>query len=248
MLGKKVRLKQLFPEGKIFIVPMDHSVSKGPISGLNNYKETIKILIGTKVNCVVLHKGILKRVLEYDQLCGFPYILHLSASIEYYGKINEKVLVADVDEAIKLGALGISIHINLYDGDTSNMLKDFGKVSKLCDYWGMPLLAMMYPVNKEGRIDEKRIIHAARLAEELGADIVKISCVREEILRDLVDKISIPVVVSGGNFDNNLENVLHQIEIAMKIGVRGVAIGRNVFQQSDIRGTVNRISDIIMNS
>lgn len=248
MLGKKVRMKQLFPEGKMFIVPMDHSVSKGPINGLENYIETIKILIGTKVNCVVLHKGTLKQVLQYDQLCGFPYILHLSASIEYYNKINEKVLVADVDEAIKFGALGVSIHINLYDGDVSNMLKDLGIVSKVCDYWGMPLLVMMYPIDKEGRSDKKRVIHAARLAEELGADIVKVPCVGEEILEELVKRVSIPIVVSGGNYDSNLENFLDRIETAMKTGISGVAIGRNVFQQSDIMETARQISTIIMNT
>ena len=248
MLGKNVRMKQMFPEGKMFIVPMDHSVSKGPLNGLDNYIETIRTLVETKVNCIILHKGILKRVLQYDQLCGFPYILHLSASIEYDNKLNEKVLVADVDEAIKLGALGVSIHINLYDGDVSNMLKDLGRVSKVCDYWGMPLLAMMYPVDKEGRTDKGRIIHAARLAEELGADIVKISYGGEEILKELVKKVSIPIVVSGGIYDNNLTNILNQIQTAMKIGVNGVAIGRNIFQQADIRGTVNQISDIVMRS
>ena len=157
-------------------------------------------------------------------------------------------MVADVDEAIKFGALGVSIHINLYDGDVSNMLKDLGKVSKVCDYWGMPLLVMMYPIDKEGRSDKKRVIHAARLAEELGADIVKVPCVGEEILEELVKRVSIPIVVSGGNYDSNLENFLDRIETAMKTGISGVAIGRNVFQQSDIMETARQISTIIMNT
>ncbi|MOA30367.1 2-amino-4,5-dihydroxy-6-one-heptanoic acid-7-phosphate synthase [compost metagenome] len=71
--------------------------------------------------------------------------MHLSASISFSPCRMEKVLVGTVEEAVQLGADGVSIHVNIGCDEDRSMLQDAGKVSRACMEWGMPLLMMVYP-------------------------------------------------------------------------------------------------------
>lgn len=245
MLGKKIRLAQMFKRDRMFIVPMDHSVTHGPIEGLRNYMETIRLIKDAGVDSIVLHKGLLKQIAENRDLAGFPYIMHLSASIGWDKHPEKKVLVADVEEAIQLGAMGVSVHINLNNDFSSNMIFDLGCVSRKCEQWGMPLLAMMYVSFDSAPNDYAHIIHAARLAEELGADIIKIPFPGEKYLDTLFSSVTIPTLISGGHLNENFDEVMLQIKCCMKAGFKGVAIGRNVFQYNDINDAVRKISNLV---
>jgi len=57
---------------------------------------------------------------------------------------NHKVLVNTVQQALKMGADGVSVHINIGADDEAKMLGDLGAVAVECMEWGVPLLAMMY--------------------------------------------------------------------------------------------------------
>ena len=56
-----------------------------------------------------------------------------------------KVIVNTVTNALKMGADGVSVHINIGADNEARMLEDLGMVAVECMEWGMPLLAMMYP-------------------------------------------------------------------------------------------------------
>jgi len=56
-------------------------------------------------------------------------IIHLSASTALGPDPNNKVLVATVEEALKIGADGVSIHVNVGAEDESHMLATLGEVS-----------------------------------------------------------------------------------------------------------------------
>ena len=85
-------------------------------------------------------------------------------------------MVCTVEEAIKLGADAVSVHVNLGAEDEGAMLKDLGSVAKEAMDWGMPLLAMMYVRGPKvkNQYDVSVVKHAARVGAELGADIVKV--------------------------------------------------------------------------
>lgn len=239
MYGKQVRMAQLFKKKNMFIVPLDHAVTYGPIKGLQNCTKTIEALKNTGIDTFILHKGILRKVIKMESLQGIPLIMHLSGSIYSGVEATNKILVAQVEEAIKMGALGVSIQVNLNNQYTSKMLGDFSNVSKACDEWGIPLLAMMYSKG------DTSIIHAARVAEELGADIVKVSCPNKDGLESLLTSISIPVVVSGGEYSENAEKFLTSIDSVISMGISGVAIGRNIFQRSNAPDFAKKIDKIV---
>ncbi|HHC24768.1 MAG TPA: fructose-bisphosphate aldolase, partial [Desulfobacterales bacterium] len=145
-IGKAVRTERIINRntGKTVIVPMDHGASVGPIEGLIDMSRAVDMVAEGGANAVLGHIG-LPRYGHRRRGRDVGLILHLSASTMLSPKPNKKVLVNTVENALKMGADGVSIHINIGDDHEAEMLQDFGKIAVECSYWGMPLLAMMYP-------------------------------------------------------------------------------------------------------
>ena len=96
----------------------------------------------------------------------------------------------------------------------------------------MPLLAMMYTRGKKFRseTDPEGIRHAARIAAELGADIVKVNYTGSpKTFAKVVAGCPIPVVIAGGDKIGDEKQVFRMIREALDAGGRGVAVGRNAF-------------------
>jgi class I fructose-bisphosphate aldolase len=226
---------------------MDHGISVGPIDGLVDMKETIQKVASGGANAILEHKGLVAEGHRGEGI-DIGLILHLSASTSLSPYPNAKTLVCSVEEAIKLGADGVSIHVNLGDGGEKEMLHDFGKVSYEARTWGMPLLAMIYPRGEriEDEYDVKVIKHAARVGSEMGADIVKVSYTGSaETFKEVVAGCSVPVVIAGGpKMDSDME-ILEMVKGAIDAGGAGVSIGRNVFQHKHPDRIVRAISGIV---
>ena len=175
-IGKGIRLERILDRKtrRTIIVPMDHGVSVGPIKGLVDMSKTINRVAEGGANAVLLHKGAIKTGHRgYGQDVGL--IMHLSASTAFAPDPDNKVLVTTVEEALKLGADAVSVHINIGADEEAEMLKKLGSISRDCSEWGMPLLAMMYPrgdkIKSEHDVDVVKL--SARVGAELGADIVR---------------------------------------------------------------------------
>ena len=233
MRGKEIRLERILDRntGKTIIVPMDHGVTNGPIEGLIDMERTVNLVAEGGANAVVGHMGL---ALHGHRRKGHDVglILHLSASTSIGPDPNEKVLVNTVQNALKMGADGVSMHVNIGAESEARMLQDLGCVSVECIEWGMPLLAMMYPRGKKIQ-DEHDVDHvklAARVAAELGADIVKTVYTGDvETFREVTEGCPVPVVVAGGSKTDD-RATLELIEGAMQAGAAGISIGRNAFQ------------------
>jgi predicted phospho-2-dehydro-3-deoxyheptonate aldolase len=249
ILGKHIRLERIINRntGKTVIVPMDHGISVGPIDGLLDMKKIIQKVADGGANAIVEHKGL---VGEGHRAGGadIGLILHLSASTSLSPYPNAKTLVCSVEEAIKLGADGVSIHVNLGNGGEKEMLNDFGRVSYEARTWGMPLLAMIYPRGEKikDEYDVKAIKHAARVGCEMGADIVKVSYTGSvETFKEVVAGCLVPVVIAGGPKMDSDKDILEMVKGAIDAGGGGVSIGRNVFQHKHPDRMVSAISGIV---
>jgi len=248
-VGKKIRLNNIInPEtGKTIIVPMDHGVSSGPIEGLTNIKKAVERVAEGGANAVVIHKGNV-RLAFGDGRKNIGLIVHISASTDWSPRKNDKVLVGAVEEALKLGADMVSIHVNMGAEDERGMLRDFGMVSRACEEWQIPLLAMIYGRGPkiENQYDPKVVAHCARLGAELGADIVKVPYTGDpETFAKVVEGAGIPVVIAGGPKMKSKEDVLRMVEGAIKAGGAGLSIGRNVFQAEDPAKMVRAMAAIV---
>ena len=249
IIGKRIRMERIVNRntGNTVIVPMDHGISSGPIDGLKDMKTAIQKVSEGGANAIVEHKGL---VGEWHRGEGkdIGLIIHLSASTSLSPYPNVKTLVCSVEEAIKLGADAVSIHVNLGNGQEKEMLKDFGKVSYEARMWGMPLLAMIYPRGEKikDEYDVDAIKHAARVGDEMGADIVKVSYTGSlETFKEVITGCSVPVVIAGGPKMDSDREILEMVKGAIEAGGAGVSIGRNVFQHKDPTRMVRAISAIV---
>jgi len=233
MRGKEIRLERIMKRdtGATVIVPMDHGVTSGPIPGLIDLDRSVELIARGGANAVIGHMGLAL----HGHRKGGPdigLILHLSASTDLGPDPNDKVIVNTVQNALKMGADGVSVHINIGAESEARMLSDLGRIATDCIEWGMPLLAMMYPRGKKINSDNitESIKIAARVASELGADIVKTVYTGDpDSFREVTEGCHVPVVIAGGSKTDDL-STMRIIEGAMEGGAAGVSIGRNAFQ------------------
>ena len=136
MIGKKIRLERIIDRNsrKTVIIPMDHGVTVGPIEGLADMRTTISKVVAGGANAILMHKGIV-RVGHRGAGRDVGLIVHLSAGTAISPDPNAKVPVCSVEEAIKLGADAVSVHINLGAETDKYMLLQLGRVSEKCLEW-----------------------------------------------------------------------------------------------------------------
>lgn len=249
MKGKEVRLERIVDRNtrRTVIVPMDHGLTAGPIPGLVDVSDAANLVAEGGANAAIVHRGAaLFGHRGYGKDLGL--IVHLSASTNLAPDANRKVLVATVEDAIRIGADGVSIHVNLGAEDEADMLRDFGRVSSACQDWGMPLIAMMYTRGPkiQSQYSVKYVKHAARVAAEMGADIVKVPFTGSvDTFREVVLGTAIPVVIAGGEKMGSDMKVLEMVDESIQAGGKGVSIGRNVFQHRSPTKMVRAISAVV---
>jgi predicted phospho-2-dehydro-3-deoxyheptonate aldolase len=249
MIGKKIRLQRILNRntGKTIIVPLDHGVTVGPIPGLIDMADTVNKVADGGANAILMHKGLVETG-HRSSGKDIGLIVHLSASTVLAPDSNAKTLVCTVEEAVRLGADAVSIHVNIGANTESDMLNKMGMVSKGCRDWGMPLLAMMYTrgAKIKNEYDVSVVKHAARVGAELGADIVKVNYTGSpETFREVVEGCPVPVVIAGGEKMETDEEILEMVLGSINAGGAGVSIGRNVFQHDNPETIVKKISEIV---
>src|SRR6266545_7783562 len=91
-IGKEIRIRRVLVGGKALIVAMDHGVSSGPVSGLEDIRKAVANVAKGGATAVVLHKGAVRFAKDYfDEKLAL--ILHLSASTSLSARADRKVLV-----------------------------------------------------------------------------------------------------------------------------------------------------------
>lgn len=248
-IGKRIRMERIIDREskRSVIVPMDHGVTLGPVRGLEDMRKAVNAVAEGGANAVLLHKGIVFAGHRgYGKDIGL--ILHISASTNLGPDPLNKVLVASVEEGIKLGADAISIHVNVGAENEPEMLQALGAVAMECEEWGMPLLAMMYPRGPKVKSehDAEMVKHAARVGAELGADVIKTNYTGDpDSFKEVVRSCPVPVIIAGGPKADTDEEVLQMVEGAIEAGASGVSIGRNIFQHDDPTKMTQAISKIV---
>ncbi|MDX3572538.1 bagremycin/ferroverdin biosynthesis DhnA-type aldolase BagB/FevI [Streptomyces sp. ID05-47C] len=247
--GRRLRLRRLFRNDseRLLIVPLDHSVSQGPITGGEGLDALVGRLATNRVDAIVLHKGSLRHV-DPVWFSSTSLIVHLSASTVHAPDPDAKYLVAGVEESLRLGADAVSVHVNVGSDNEQQQISDLAAVADACDRWNVPLLAMMYP--RGPRIsdphDPALVAHAVTLAADLGADLVKAPYVGSvTAMREITSRSPVPVITVGGPRNKDEGQVLADVSEALSAGVVGVAMGRNIFEAPDPGVMAAKLADLI---
>lgn len=245
MYGKQLRLARIFPSGRrLFSVPLDHSVSMGPIDGLEDLPLLVAELQRAGVDLVIVTKGAVRGlppVLAPSTLLG----IHVSASTSLNPDANRKVLAGTAEEAVSLGADLLSVQVNFGIPDEGDMLRDLGVAVDQCRSLGLPLLCMAY-VKKPGGGTPSELRHACRAAADLGADIVKTSYPGSlEEFQRLVRSTPVPLLLGGGNRLEEDRAFLDLVRETVSAGAAGICIGRNLFQRRPVETFARQVATIL---
>lgn len=243
--GLRMRLSRMMRNGKMLCIPMDHGISNGPIPGLEDPSIIIRECAPAGLTSVIINKGILKSL---DVVPPLGILVHFSSSTSRSLSPNRKVLTGSVEEAVRMGADGVSLHINIGGREEPEMLQDLGMVAERCQNWGMPLLAMMYPrgENVNNPHDPEIVSHAARIGAECGADIIKTVYTGDvDSFARIVKSTPVPVVVAGGPKTGSDAELLRMTEDVMAAGAAGVTYGRNIFAHRNPPAMTRALARII---
>ena len=247
-IGKEVRLSRLFNQksGHSVMVAMDHGAVIGPVKGIIDPAKTVSILAKEKPETFFMPLGIIKKVYKHFIENDIPFVAAID-SCTFMGPEPDYFIVSDtVEHALIYGATAVSAHIFVGPKKTSDMMKGLAKIARDCDKYGMPLLAIMYPEGFENNFDVKYVKWAARIAAELGADLVKTYYTgSKETYQEVIDSSPLPVLLSGGDKTNNPLDFLGVLKTCIDCGAKGVAVGRNVWQADNPAKILRAVENVV---
>ena len=125
--GFQIRMDRILRKGKMLCIPMDHGISNGPMEGLENPSEIIQKCEHHGLTSIIINKGIIKSL---PRSLRIGILVHYSASTSLSMSPNRKMLTGSVEEALRLGADGVSLHINVGGKEEPEMLEQLGKISE----------------------------------------------------------------------------------------------------------------------
>jgi class I fructose-bisphosphate aldolase len=158
--------------------------------------------------------------------------------------------ICSVDEAVSLGAKAVGYTVYLGSAHESIMLQELGDIVEEAHLMDLPVMAWMYPRGGKVKIDTAKeiIAYAARAGLEVGADAVKIKYSGDtESFRWAVKCAGkAKVFMSGGPKADTSKDFLKQAREVMDAGATGVAVGRNVWQDSDPLHMARALKSIVI--
>jgi class I fructose-bisphosphate aldolase len=162
-------------------------------------------------------------------------------------------LFASVEDAVRLGADAVGVTLYVGSPRQDEEIRQVGRVRAECERYGMPLVVWSYPRGraieaKGGKGTLYAIDYAARIAEELGADVVKLhepkECnercpdpyrrLREDLparLRRVVRSAGRCLVIFSGGLKESDATLLAKARTYMESGAAGLVFGRNMWQR-----------------
>jgi fructose-bisphosphate aldolase/2-amino-3,7-dideoxy-D-threo-hept-6-ulosonate synthase len=223
---------------------MDHGITMGAVPGLKDIETTIDAVTSGGADAVITQKGIAHRV--HPNVNGKGYLIHLNGSTEIGPDEADKRRTCTVEEAVRLGADGVSFHINVGSEYEPDQIADLAAVTEEATRLGMPVLAMAYA--RGPGVDEhdaENLGKAVRLAEELGADIVKTAYSGDaESFEHVVESTSRPVIIAGGSPSGDRAS-LENVKGAIEAGGAGVSMGRTIFQHEDPGAMAGAVAAVV---
>jgi class I fructose-bisphosphate aldolase len=223
--------------GRSVLLAYDQGLEHGPSTDFDerNVDPALVMEMAWKgsFNGVIFQKGVAERY--YDGKVPLIVKLNGRSSLPKGEPISRQV--CSVEYAASLGAKGVGYTIYLGSSFESEMFAEFGRIQEQAHARGMPAIAWVYPRGAAVPVDTAKEIvsYAARAALELGADAAKIKYTgdSQSFAWAVKSAGSMPVFMSGGPKAPDDATFLAQVEGAVRAGATGLAVGRNVWQNSD---------------
>jgi class I fructose-bisphosphate aldolase len=265
-LGKRTRLWRLLyrygpANGRLLFLPIDQGLEHGPVDFFPNPDSVdpffqLRLAKEGGYSGIVFHIGLAQKYLK-DFAGEVPLILKLNGKTNIPSdKYAFSPQTASVEDAVRLGADAVGYTLYVGSPAQGEDIRQFFEIREDCEKFGMPLIMWAYPRGeaieaKGGRDSLYAVDYAARVACELGADLVKLNLPEydEKKAKDLpkpynqmkftpqegLEKVvrsagRTLVLVSGGSKISD-EDLLDKVKASMEAGVTGLIFGRNMWQR-----------------
>ena len=264
--GKRARLHRILYQhglrnGTTLFLPYDQGLEHGPRDFFANEAATdpryiVRLAIEGGFNGIAIQIGLAEKF--YWEYAGeVPLILKLNGKTDIPDDAAAlSPINATVEEAVALGADAVGY--TLYVGSPAQAadFEQFRVVRAAAARLGMPLIVWAYPrgaaiAAKGGTDSFYAVDYAARVASELGADMIKVNFprpqkragVRPEYDAQFSDDEAIAAVVRSANRSLLLvsggeklgdEAMLTKARLTMDAGGTGLIFGRNVWQRTHL--------------
>jgi class I fructose-bisphosphate aldolase len=281
-LGKRVRLHRLMYEhgpgnGHLLILPIDQGLEHGPIDFFPNPPSAdpdfqFRLALEGGYSGIALHLGLAEKY-AHKYAGKVPIVLKINGKTRI-PKADEPIspMTGSVEDAVRIGADAIGY--TLYVGSPRQFadLNQFRQVKVDAERYGMPIIVWAYPrgedVDKKGGKDSLYAIdYAARVANEIGADIVKLNVpvddpkIRsqqpgpydklelsyEEMVHKVVKSAGKTLVIFSGGGRKSDDEVVHRAKACLEQGATGLIFGRNLWQRewNDALTMTKRLKDMM---
>jgi len=265
-VGKRARLHRLMYEhgpanGTLMILPIDQGLEHGPIDFFDNPDSLdtdwiYRLAVAGNFSGVALHIGLAEKY--HKAYAGrVPLVLKVNGKTNFPSDEDAfSPMTSSVEDAVRLGAdaVGYTLYVGSPAQDVD--IAQCNEVRRECERYGMPLIIWSYPrgaaVKAKGGQDSLYAIdYAARVACEVGCDIVKLNEPKwdaasaaalpkpyntleftdVEGLRRVVRSAGRTLVLVSGGSKMGDDATLHKAQIAMEAGCVGLIFGRNMWQR-----------------
>jgi fructose-bisphosphate aldolase, class I len=283
--GKRARLRRLLydygpGQGTLLFLPIDQGIEHGPRDFFPNPASKdpeyqFQLAAEAGYSAIACGYGMASKY--FPAFAGqVPLLLKLNSKTDIPpGDEALSPCNASVEDAVRLGADAVGY--TLYVGSPKQE-EDFMQIRQVrqdCDQFGMPLVIWAYPRGRDiekkgGRDSFFAIDYAARVAMEMGADVVKLNMpklnpekdkdapapynemevTQEEAIRQCVESAGRALVVLSGGSKVDDEKLLGQTKMIMEAGGSGVIFGRNVWQRewNAAREIIDQIKETLLKS
>lgn len=247
MADKQIRLNHIFSsDNKTVIIALDHGIAGiSPLAHLEHPRRLIPEVQKTGADAIITTSGIAQHCSDLFGRVGL--ILRIDGGPSALsGDWNKMEVIKTIDGALRLGADAVIMMGITGTPDEATSLAQMGRVAEECERWGMPLIAEMLPGGFSAvDVTMGHLQVSARLAVELGADIVKISYKGPaDGFEEVTSACYKPLVVLGGS-KQPLDQLVREISDAQSAGACGVAVGRNVWQAENVKQVITRLIEVI---
>ncbi len=236
-LSNSYRMNRVLrPDRAALVVPIDHGLVWGRVPQLEAPVKVMREFLKHDVTGFMISTGIAKNSeVDLAQNSQMARILAIDAFWPTSKPdTGTGTLVASVEDAVRLGVDCVKLLLpwNVNDDEKILYCQRIGIVVAEAAKWHMPVMAE--PVFLAApRTPEiiKAEMEVARVAYDLGADIIKITFPGPDATHELCEELDIPVVVAGGPMSGDAKSTLKDVTEAIAAGAQGVVVGRKVWQR-----------------
>ncbi|MEA4812047.1 MAG: hypothetical protein VB108_05725 [Anaerolineaceae bacterium] len=243
------RLSRIFqPDKKTVIVAMDHGMGLSVNPALNETGKVLEKIVKGGADAILTTVGIAKTFAS--ELADTALILRIDGGGSLLTpEDGAPEWLYTIEDALRLGADAVAcMGFQGMPYERRNM-HNLARIVGSAHVWGVPVLAEMLPGGFSGKIEStaENLVLSARTGCDYGADIIKTNyCAPKEEFKKVIEASYKPIVILGGEKGSKgLDGLYRSVADAMEVGAAGVAIGRNVWKDSDPEGVTRALCSIV---